>query len=379
MAAAAVGDDRADPVQTASDLLVSGNPSAALEILGSFLEANPSHADAHRMNGIAHSLLGHRSAALTALKRAVELDSGSPANHLALGQALSQFGEGADAEASFQEALWLDSQLAPAHEGLALALALSGKVEQAEDRFSSALALALDPGSRLRLHVLRGRAREQLQETEAAAQDYRAATDISPSYGPAQLGLGRCLYALEKGAEAEAALAKAVAHLEDSFEAHYLYGQQLLRGGNAEAAVGPLRRATQLDPSNREAGYALGRALRTSGSGQEARDLLAGMAREASAQAGGEAELNEAGQINNEGIAAEKAGDFGLALERYERASELVPDNLDFQRNAALTLGRLGRWAEAKQRLRAILEKAPGDVDATKALYIALDYAPDQP
>lgn len=366
-----------DALAKASQAIVQGAPDSAVEVLEDYVAANPTSADGYRLLGVARSLLGQRSGALGALGRAAALAPRNPANHLALGQALAQFGEHEDAREAFQAAVSLDGELGPAHEGLALALAVAGELEQALQEFTAALGRSAGADARGRIHFLRGRALAQLERFDAAAEDFEASTELRPRFGPAYLEWGR---SLTQGADptlAESALREAATLMPDSFEAHFLYGSQLLRNSRPEAAVESLRRAAELEPSDRAAGYALGRALRAAGRSDEARRILAGLAEATSGRALEEARINEAGRLNNLGLEAEAAGDVALALRRYEEAVEIAPGNVDFQRNAALALGRLQRWREAKARLREVLRLAPGDLDATKALYIALEHAPD--
>lgn len=367
----------ADTLSDASEALLQGSPEEAVELLEAYLVASPASADGHRLLGVARSLLGQRSNALGALGRAAELEPRNPANHLARGQALAQFGEHADAREAFGEALRLDPELGPAYEGLALSLAVQGEVEEAVDRFTEALARTEEGPGRARLHYFRGRALAQLERFAKAAKDFEASTELNPRFGPAYLELGRVLEKDPDATGAESVLHEAAALLPNDFDAQYLYGAQLLRNARPAAAVEALRKAVALKPADRTAGYALGRALRAAGKTEEAVRVLKGLSRSTSERALDEARINEAGRINNLGLEAEAAGDFELALRRYEKAIEIAPGNVDFQRNAALALGRLERWNEAKERLRKVLEMAPGDSDATKALYIALEHAPD--
>lgn len=366
-----------DALAKASHALLQGIPGSAVEVLEDYVAAHPTSADGYRLLGVARALLGQRSGALGALGRAAELAPRNPANHLALGQALAQFGEHQGAREAFEAAIDLDGELGPAHEGLALALAVAGELEQALKEFTAALARPAGADARGRIHFLRGRALAQLERFDAAADDFEASTALRPRFGPAYLEWGR---SLTQGADptlAESALRKAARLMPDNFEAHFLYGSQLLRNSRPEAAVESLRRAAELEPTDRAAGYALGRALRAVGRSDDARRILAGLAEETSERALDEARINEAGRLNNLGLEAEAVGDVALALRRYEQAVEIAPGNVDFRRNAALALGRLQRWSEAKDRLREVLRMAPGDLDATKALYIALEHAPD--
>ena len=372
-----LGADISDPLLKATDALVSGSPQSAVETLEPVVAADPDNADARRLLGVALSLLGRRAAALEALGAAARLQAANPANQLALAQALAQFGENSRAQESFRAALDLDRRLGPAHEGLALSLALDGSLTEAILHFGMALEHVAEASAKARLHFFRGRAQLQLDRYEPAAADFKAATELQPDFGPAYLEWGRVLAEDPADRTAVSVLARAAELMPESAEAQLESGQQLLRGGNPTAAAGTLRRAVDLDPANRAAQYALGRALRASGQADEARRVLGSIAAAGSDRALEEARINEAGQLNNQGLQAEADGNLRLALSRYEAAAAIAPDEVGFHRNAALALCRLGRWVEAKARLRKILRMAPGDVDATKALYIALDNAPD--
>ncbi len=378
IAVAAVAQGQ-DPLATAGEALMRGDARSATEILERHIGEHADDADGHRMLGIALSLAGRRSPAINSLEAAVGLAPQNPVNHLALGQALSQFGLSDRAEQAYRTALELDSELGPAHEGLALSLAMRGSQDAAAQHFTRALSQSTEPARRAKLHFYRGRTHAEAGRQPAAVEDFRAALRLNPALGPAHLELGRILTQGASPEEAIAALRRASELQPNSFDAHHLWGEQLLRNGEAALAVVALRRAAELRPEDQAAAYALGRALRAAGRSEEARHHLAGIARSGSRRAVEEASITEAGRLNDAGLAAEQEDDLEMALEKYEAAARIAPDHVLFHRNAALVLGRLGRWAEAKQRLHLVLSMAPGDIDATKALYVALDHAPDDP
>ncbi len=377
LAAAAAAEQ--DPLLEASALLERGAAREAAAMLQEYVAAHPSDADGYRLWGVALALVPQRSAALQALNRAVALQPENAASRLALGQALARFGENEPARAAFRTALELEPALGPAHEGLALSLAFDSELDAAERHFTAALASSRAQADSARLHYLRGKARAQLGRTETAGNDFAAAVRLAPGLAPAYLEWGRMLAGGPQTAQAESVLRKAAQLLPGNFEAQYLLGAQLLGNGKAAAALGALRRATELNPGDRPAAYALGRALRAAGKAEEARRVLAAIARAGASRAVDEADINEAGRLNNLGLDLEARGDYEAALANYEAAAAIAPENVQFRRNAALVLGRLNRWEEAKALLREVLRAAPGDVDATKALYIALEHAPDKP
>jgi tetratricopeptide (TPR) repeat protein len=82
-----------------------------------------------------------------------------------------------------------------------------------------------------------------------------------------------------------------------------------------------------------------------------------------------------AGELNNEGVELEKAGEIAAALEKYRAAVEISPLQTVFRRNFALALCRLGRWEEGIAELKETLRLDPADAKSTQALYIALENA----
>jgi len=368
-----------DALLEASAALRNGAPQSAVAALDAYLKENPDSADGHRMLGIAHSLIGRRSLAIRALERAVEIQPDDAASLLALGQALAQFGQSERAESAFRSAISAQPTLGPAHEGLALVLAMDGRLEQALQHLTEALEHSPDATARARLHYLRGKARQQAGLEAKAAVDLEASIRLAPEFGPAHLELGRILADRDDAERAAAVLRRAAELDSGSLEAHYLLGERLLRSGDAAGAVAALQAAIRLDPGHQPAAYALGRALRAAGMVEEARRHLAAIAKASAGRAVNEASVTKAGRLNNLGLEAEDAQEFEQALSHYEAAIAIAPDNVLFRRNAALVLCRLGRWEEAKVRLREVLKMAPGDIDATKALYVAIDHAPDGP
>jgi len=372
----AAAEAESDPLAAAGALIAQGSVQQAVQTLRGYLQQQPDSADAHRLLGIALALAPQRSAALEALERAVELAPDDPRNHLVFGQTLARFGESARAREEFQATVKLDPSSGPAHEGLAFAAALDGALDLAVRHFSSAIehAAATD---RARLHFLRGRAYRQQERLAAAVSDFEKSVDLDPNLGPAYLEWGRILTESPEPDRADAVLAKAVELLPDDFEARLLLGSQRLRRGHAASAVEHLRVAVQLKPGDRAAGYALGRALRAAGRTEEARTHLESLAHANAGRAVSDADINEAGRLNNQGLELEKRAAYAEALEKYRAAVVLAPQEVGFRRNAALALCRLNRWQEAKVELREVLRIAPGDVDAVKALYVALERAPD--
>jgi tetratricopeptide (TPR) repeat protein len=307
------------------------------------------------------------------LHRAIELRPDSAQGYLILGNILARFSEPADARKAYEKALALDPRLGMAHANLAILLAFGREFSAAADHFSRAIDLAGDPADRARYYYLRGRIYRQQDSPLEAAKDFEQAIKLRPNYEEAYLELGMTRADLGNDAGALPAFEKAVSLAPEDAGARYQLGTAYLRAGQPQAAAEHLRAAARMQPDDRDTLYALVRALRASGRTEEAEPLMQRLAEEAQRQALHEPDILKAGELNNAGIALEKQGNYTAALEKYRAALQISPQEISFRKNLALALCRLERWREAVAELEKVLQAAPGDPDATKALYIALD------
>jgi Flp pilus assembly protein TadD len=132
----------------------------------------------------------------------------------------------------------------------------------------------------------------------------------------------------------------------------HILGITLLDGGDAAAAVSPLRRAVRLRPGFAEAHNALGIALSRLGQGEAAAAAL----RAAIALEPDNGEFR-----NNLGHALEAAGQGEAAVAAYREAVARAPDAAVGYQNLGVTLARMGRLAEAEAALRDALRRDPED------------------
>ena len=364
-------------LEEARRLIAAGAVQEAAELLERRVAAAPGDADALLLLGTARALLAQRSLSLDALRRAVALRPDSPAVHHALCMALARFAETDEARASCEKALEVDPGLVGAHLTLGMLLASQERLIEAEEHFTRALEGETGPEARAQAFYLRGRLRRQRGLTEEAIGDLEQSVRLGGGTPTAHLELGLARIDASDHHGAIEALERAVELDPESFDARYSLGSQYLRGGDAERAVPHLRAAAAQRPDDRDVVYSLGRALRTTGAAEEASQLLRGLARQSRDRGTGDAVVREAGRLNNEGIELEERGDYEAALERYRAAVEIHPQDPLFRKNAALVLCRLERWTEAKAELREVLRVTPGEPEALKALYIALEHAPD--
>lgn len=373
----------AEPQQHSADLqatqrLISeGNAVQAVESLRRIVAADPKDVEANLLLGTALALIPRRAEAIEVLRHAVELRPDSAQCHLILGNVLARFSETADARQAYEKALSLDPRLVMAHANLAAILAAERDLDPAAEHFTRAIELEGDSPDSARYRYLRGKVYREQNLPQKAAKDFEQAVQARPDYARAYLELGTTRADLHDESAALRALQKAVALAPDDGEARYQLGSAYLRAGDAQPAAEHLRAAARLRPDDRDVLYALARALRASGNSAEAEPLIERLSAAARDQAVHEADVLRAGELNNAGVALEKEGNFAAAMEKYRAALKISPREVRFRKNLALVLCRLERWQEAEVELREVLRAAPGDPDATKALYVALDRTHD--
>jgi tetratricopeptide (TPR) repeat protein len=367
---AAEGDDL---LSEARRRIGQGDAAGAVGILERFVAANPQDADGYLLLGTALALVPQRSAALEALQHAVKLAPFSVAAQHGLAMALARFGELEEARRAFERTLALDPELAPAHGSLAAILAAQGELEAAAGHFTEAIRLERNPAAIARYHYQRGRVYRQRNQPRQAVEDFERAVALSPDFAKAYLELGIARVESQDNQGAFTALRRAVELAPQDPDARYELGLHCLRLERPAEALEHLMVASGLRPDNRNVLLALARALSAAGRTEEARRLFERLRRAAKAEAFHDPNEAKAGELNNEGVSLEKEGRLAEALEKYRAAVALEPRELTFRRNLAFALCRLERWPEAVAELREVLRIRPGDVEATRALYIALE------
>src|SRR5882672_11174958 len=96
-------------LQAAIQLHQSGQLAEALEIYRRIIAAQPSHAEAWHLSGVASLQQGNVDAAIEFLSKAVALDAKQATSYCYLAEAYWTAGRGAEAEAALREAIWLRS------------------------------------------------------------------------------------------------------------------------------------------------------------------------------------------------------------------------------------------------------------------------------
>jgi len=355
-------------IDKARQLVSSGDLKQATFLLRELVSKEPGNADAHLLLGTVLALVRQRSEALQELVRAIGLRPQFAPAHYTLGVALSGFGEFEPAKGAFQRAIELDPGFADAHVNLAMILAHDGEFGPAIEHLSSAIRIFGNGPRAANAHYLKGKVFNEQRQPDQARNELEQAIRLRPDFGQAYYDLGRTCDKLLDAPCARQALKRAAEITPDEGGIQYNLGVQYLRAGDAAQALPHLQLACKSMPADRNVLYNLGLALRRVGQEKDAapifqrlREMLEG------------ANSPEAGKLNNDGVELEDRGELRDALNKYRAALEVNPLNTTFRRNLGLVLCRLGLWQQGADELREVLRLDPNDVQATKALYIALE------
>jgi protein O-GlcNAc transferase len=216
----------------------------------------------------------------------------------------------------------------------------------------------------------RGNALYRDGDLAGAAECYRRALRIDPSFAAANFNLGCTLDILSGPAEALPQFEKACALRPEWFEAHQNYAFALARVGRMPEAVAELQLAADIKPADAGIHNNLGLALSELGRGEEAFT-----------------QFQEAIQLNP--LYPEAHNNLAVLFERYGRTSEAVescrqalkihsqyPEALNNLGNA---LKSQGKHAEAIRQYREALRLRPDYSEAESSLLFSLCYPADIP
>jgi len=356
-------------IEKAKQLVTAGDLKEATSLLRRLISQEPDNPDVHLLLGTALALLRQRSEALQELSRAIELRPQFAPAHYTLGVALSGFGELEAARKAFERAIELDPKFADAHVNLAMILAHDGQFNRAIEHLSKAVQV-LEPGPRAaNAYYLKGKMYNEQKQLEQARHELDQAIRLQPGFAQAYYELGRTCDKLLDSSCAVHALEKAAELMPGDGGVQYNLGVQYLRAGDGQRALPHLQSANEAMPAERNILYNLALALQKTGREAEAKPLFAKVHEMLEG-----ANSPEAGKLNNEAVELEDRGELRDALEKYRAALELNPLNTTFRRNLGLVLCRLELWQQGVDELQQVLRLDPNDVQATKALYIALEH-----
>ncbi len=239
-------------------------------------------------------------------------------------------------------------------------------------------------------YARRGDYHRALGDPERALANYRRAIGIDPGLFDVHYLMGTVLSTLGKNDEAYAAYTRAIRLAPDYVEFYMSRGPLLERLDRHEEAAKDYARILELDPSRGDVAAVRREALfgkpgEIEASLAKLSDVIASMDPDeetheqfttigAAYAAVGNAELaleafdralalqpNDASARAGRGRLRLQAGDFAGALEDFERASELAPDDYLHHLGRANALGKLGRYDEAILSASRAIELRPNE------------------
>ena len=208
------------------------------------------------------------------------------------------------------------------------------------------------------IHVARGEAYWESQQTEKAREAFAAAVETDQRYFPARLELGRLLVWTGKSGEAVAELREAVRLREDSAPAHWNLGRALQSSGDLDGAEKSFRRAVELAPATSRFHYSLGQVLRLLKRPEEAAAEFDQFKKRQDAEQRATYESSSRQVEFNGALVAMRRGRTEEALDRFRD----LPESVASLEGQAEALSRLGRHRDAIRALERASELAPDDV-----------------
>lgn len=392
-----------DPSKLGVELLKAGQMLAASQQFRAAVAKEPEIA-AHHVN-LAYALqqLGEAAEATEQLRQAVSLDPQSFDAQYMLAGALESVPDLDAAVEHMRMALALRPDFEPARADLCRMLALKGDAADARAIIEEAIARnPLNPD----FHHYLGNVCTAEGQPDAAIAHYRRALELRPDYAQVIANIGSVQRSQGLFEEAIASYEQAIDVDPTLADAHVKWGMlRNAQGRYAEAEVA-LRRALELDPRNADTLSELGGVCRAQGKTVQAvehyRRVLALRPDLSSAYANLGLVLDENGQAGeaiavyrqglsvkpiaeihgNLAIALAKLGNIDEAIEHYEEAIRLDPDNPHARCNLASALGDMGATERAIAAYREVLRRWPDHLIAHSNLlfYLAItDHeTPDQ-
>jgi predicted Zn-dependent protease len=201
---------------------------------------------------------------------------------------------------------------------------------------------------------------------EAALDRFAEARKLDPDYPAIDLYVGEALLELNRSAEAEALLSKAVRQDGLRAAAAFRFGQIALERREFTAAVKWLKTALEADPGADAVYFALAQALRGAGDAEGARAALAGRGRQLPRVTDPLIEELESLEQGSRpfylaGLAAIHQGDYVAAAGDFAKGLEQDPENHFARISYARALYVSGRHDEARSQLELVETAVPDE------------------
>ena len=369
-----------DPSERGVELLKAGQMLAASQQFREAVAREPDVASHHVNLAYALQQIGEGAAATDHLRRAASLDPSSFDAQYMLAGALEALPDLVGAVEHARAALALRPDFEAARIDLCRMLALKGDLVEARAAIEE--AMALNPSNPDFHHYL-GNVCVAEGQPDAAIGHYRRALELRPDQAQVVANIGSAQRSQGLYDEAIASYEQAMRIDPALADAHAKLGMLLKAQGRFVEAEGALRKATQLEPRNVDAlselawvCRALGRPAETVEHYRRAAELRPdlpntyanlGLALEESGQTGDAIDILRRGLAvkptpdlhGNLAITFSRLGNMDEAIEHYEEALRLQPENPFARCNIASALGDMGATERAIAAYREVMREWP--------------------
>jgi tetratricopeptide (TPR) repeat protein len=345
-----------DLLAQAFQLHQAGRLAEAEHLYRQVLAAEPRHADARHLLGVAALQSGRHAEAVVELEQAIALNGNQAAYHNHLGIAAASLGRHELALIAFRRAIQLAPNLPDVHFNFANAQREAGDATGAIASFRR--AVALKPNYAEAWFNL-GNALRHERQLPAAMDAYRQAVRARPGYFKALLNMADALNDMGRLDEALTTCRRAVEIQPGSAKGHNNLGTLLRAKGDFQHAAESFQRALAIEPAFAEAHSNLGSAwldLQRYG--------------EAAACFERAVELNPRYAKAHNGLGAVRRAldDLPGAVQAFQQAIELDPALAEAHVNLGSALVDQGELAAAEAAFRQAIAVKPESAEAHFAL-----------
>ncbi len=360
----------------AKRLVQDGDAQGALSLLETADLQGPDAGDIHALKGVCLALLAQPVESAAEFDEAIALRPDDAALYFSSGLAFASVNNLDRALERLSIALKLDPNLPGVRYNYALVLARAGKFDESERQTELEIASSHSKTeSDLDLWRLKARDFYSQKRWQDMIDAYRKTLELDPNNSEAYGAMGEALYSLNRTEESKPILEKAESLDPENGATHALLGKLYQDEGKQDQAIAEFEDAFRLRPGDQEVIYRLFRIYSHKGDTANKARLLTALQNLLASQNTESRNEAQATVLNDTGVELEQKGDMSGALDDFDQAARIDATNLIFQRNAALTLCKLGRPEEAIRRLRDILFIDPDDAETLQILAVANEYS----
>lgn len=353
----------------------------AIQRYEQILTADPNHAKAHQLLGLAYFQTGNLAQALTCVRKAVALNPNCAEFLASLGTILRAGNDTAAAVSVFQKSLQIDSSQAGVWFNLGNAFVDAGMPKEATQCFLQASQLQPELadvwrnlGNAYRTQQRHSDARDAYQRAlairpewidvlEALGQNayqisafeesrsyFEQVVSQAPELTNSWIQLGLAHHHLENYSQAIDCFQRATDDAKFAAQAHDCLGNAWAKTGDLEAATKNYERALELQPSRASTWNNLGNLFLK-------QSYLASAI--ACYRCAIDSQPSFANAIFNYGHALTEFGEWDRAIEQFRQAIQFDDNNIDYRLNYANTLFDMGELTRAREAYQEIIKRDP--------------------